>query len=107
MSKHVGENYDAIVEVENQPTWPGIQDWAGKIGEAIRGLWREQVSEGTSDMRVVVNLDAVNAYHQILANYQIIMKADEGIIVELPYFKPQEVNDPETVELLRKLGDKV
>ena len=107
VNKHVGEDYDAIIEVENQPTWPGIQDWANKIKDGIRGLWHQQVKEGTSNMKVVVSLDAVNAYHQILANCQIIMKAEEGIIIELPYAKPVEVKDWETLDLLRKLGEKV
>lgn len=107
VNKHVGEDYDEILEVENQPTTETIQDWANRMKDSIRSLWHAQVGEGTSNMKVVVTLDAATPYNAILLNLQIIMKAEEGIIVELPYYKPPEVEDTEAKELLSKLDGKV
>ena len=108
VNRHVGEDYDAIIEVENQPTTESIQDWANRIKDSIRSLWAEQVKEGTSDMRVVVSLDAASPYHAVLANFQIIMKVEEGVIVDLPYARPKETpRDPETVDMLKRLGENV
>ena len=105
INDHVGEEYDFIQEVPDQPTTEVISDWANRIRGRIRALWQEQVSEGTSNMKVVCHLDGPTPYNAILNNLQIIMKAEEGIVVELPYMSniKMEVTDPETVELLKKL----
>jgi hypothetical protein len=103
VNSHVGEEYDVILEVEDQPTTSTIAEWAHRIKDKIRFLWHEQ--EGSDDRRVVCYLDGPTPYNAILNNLQIIMKDEEGIVVELPYMVElrQEVTDPETIELLSKL----
>jgi hypothetical protein len=105
IQNHVGEEYDSILEVEDQPTTVTIGDWANRIMGRIRALWHEQKQANDLDPKVVCHLDGASAYHGILANLQIRMKAEEGIITELPYVAgvPMEVTDKETVELLEKL----
>ena len=111
VNKHVGEDYDDILEVEHQPTTETIQGWADQVKGRIRSLWHEQVGEGTSDMKVVVNLDAASPFNAMLVNLRIIMKAEEGIVVDLPYLpkairdrlESDFVEDPETAEMLRRL----
>jgi hypothetical protein len=105
INDHVGEEYDFILEVQDQPTTETIQDWANRIRGRIRALWEEQIREGTSDMKVVCSLDGPTPYNAILNNLQIIMKAEEGIVVELPYMANivMTVQDPETIELLNKI----
>jgi len=105
VNRHVGEDYDEILEVENQPTTETIQDWANRIKDSIRSLWHAQVDG--DDRKVVVTLDAVTPYNAILLNLQIIMKAEEGIVIELPYWIPPEVKDAEARELLVKMDGKV
>jgi hypothetical protein len=118
VNRHAGEIYDAILEVSDQPTTEDIQDWANRIRDSIRGLWEEQVGGIKDDpdktlvtkepIGVVVTLDAANPYHAVLANLQIIMKAEEGTVVELPYAKPKEApRDPETLDMLKRLGENV
>jgi hypothetical protein len=106
VNAHVGEDYDLILEVEDQPTTQSIGEWANRIKDGIRGLWEGQLKEGVESPVVKVWLDGVTPYSAILLNLQIIMKADEGIVVELPYYKSQEVTDPEALEMLRRLGGK-
>lgn len=105
INSHVGEEYDFIMEVPDQPTTESISDWANRIRGKIRTLWHEQVAEGTSEMKVVCYLVGPTPYNAILNNLQIIMKTEEGIIIELPYMAAlkTEVTDSETVELLKKL----
>lgn len=105
INSHVGEEYDFILEVQDQPTTETILDWANRIRGRIRALWEEQVKEGTSNMKVVCHLDGPTPYNAVLNNLQIIMKAEEGIIIELPYMAGVDmtVTDPETIELLNKL----
>jgi hypothetical protein len=105
INNHVGEEYDYILEVPEQPTTENIVDWANRIRNRIRALWMEQVEAGTSNMKVVCNLDGPTPYNAILNDLQIIMKSDEGIIIELPYMESirREVTDSETLELLKKL----
>lgn len=105
---HVGEEYDSILEVEDQPTTVTIGDWANRIMGRIRALHHEQKQLGDADPRVACHLDGPTPYHGILANLQIRMKADEGISVDLPYLADvkTEVTDRETLELLEKLDGK-
>ena len=63
VNKHVGEDYDEILEVENQPTTETIQDWANRIKGCIRTLWHAQVQPGDPDAaavnpKVVVHLES-------------------------------------------------
>jgi len=105
INSHVGEEYDCILEVQDQPTSDTILDMANRIRGRIRALWMDQVAEKNTDMRVVCHLDGPTPYNAMLMNLQIIMKAEEGIIVELPYLSQikMEVTDSETLDLLNKL----
>lgn len=105
IQSHVGEEYDSILEVEDQPTTNTIQDWANRIMGRVRTLWHEQKQANDADPKVVCHLDGPTPYHAILVNLQIRMKADESITIELPYLAnfPTEVTDKETLELLEKL----
>jgi len=103
INTHVGEEYDFILEVPDQPTTENIADWAARIRTRIRSMWKEQ--EGTPDAKVVCHLDGPTPYNAILNNLQIIMKAEENIVIELPYMANLDmtVKDPETIDLLKKL----
>ena len=106
VNNHVGEEYDCILEVEHQPTVETIGEWANKIRNQIRFLWAEQKND--KDKRVVVNLDAASPFNAMLINLKIIMKAEEGIEIELAYLKDntREIRDRETLEVLKKLERK-
>ena len=117
VNKHVGEEYDLILEVENQPTTATIQDWANRIKEGILSLWGAQVGPNDPNRtavnpKVSVNLDAASPYHAVLLNLQVIMKAEGGVEIELPYMTAEmkarverdEIEDREARELLKKLG---
>ena len=110
VNNHVGEEYDFIMEVPDQPTTENIADWANRIRVRIRSLWMEQVKPEDPNFvamnpKVLCFLDGPTPYNAILNNLQIIMKAEENIFIELPYMVNfrQTVIDPETLELLRKL----
>ena len=107
INRHVGENYDVIIEVEHQPTTETFQKQADQVMNAIRSLWHEQVKAGEYDPKVSVNLDAASPFNLMLMNLQIIMGKEENIVVELPYLPPQmredRTDDTEAAELLKKL----
>lgn len=112
VNAHVGESYDALVEVEWQPTTETIQVGADRIKDQIRALWHEQLKAGEKEPKVSVNLDAASPYNAMLLNLRIIMKAEEGIVIELPYLPKEildrvegdKIEDAEAKELLRKLN---
>jgi len=107
VNAHAGEEYDYILEVEHQPTTETILNWANRIKDAIRALWHEQIQAGEKEPKVVVYLDAAGPFVAMLINLQIIMGAEEQIVLELPQFKDEvTVSDPEAVELLKKLDGK-
>lgn len=108
INSHVGEEYDSILEVQDQPTTETILEWANRIRGRIRALWMEQVQAKSPDPRVVCCLDGATPYNAVLMNLQIIMKAEEGVVIELPYLSrfSMEVTDRETLELLEKLDGK-
>jgi hypothetical protein len=108
INNHVGEEYDSILEVQDQPTTETILDWANRIRGKIRALWMEQVQSKTPEPKVVCYLDGPTPYNAVMMNLQIIMKAEEGVVVELPYLSQinMQVTDPETLELLKKLDGK-
>lgn len=110
VNRHVGEEYDVIVEVPFEPTTDNIQPHADKIMEDIKSLWAQQAPvQGEEsiqgDRKVVVYLDAAPAFAAMLVNLQIILKAQDGIEIELPWDKPQNLDnlDEESKEMLRKL----
>lgn len=103
LEDHVGETYDAVVEVSKAPTTETVDADAKRVEAAIRGLWAEQ--EGQDGRKVVCSLHGPNAYVTMLRNFQVIL-GGEGLAVELPFFEEldREVRDPETKEALSKLG---
>jgi len=102
-SKHVGEEYDIIVEVPYEPTTENIQASADKVMAGIKELWAKQ--DGDAGRKVVVHLDAATPFGVMLENLQIILKP---IVIELPWCKPTNVEalDAESKELLRKLEER-
>ena len=107
MNKHAGEFYDEVLEVEDLPTTETIDRWGNAITAVIRKLHSEDKLAG-GDGVVRVNLDAVSPYNAILMNLQIILKKQEGTSIELPYLPPDffKTDDPETKDLLSKIGEK-
>lgn len=105
VNKHVGEEYDSIIEVPYEPTTENIQVNAEKVTAAIKELWAAQ--EGDPDRKVVVHLDAATPFGVMLENLQIILKPS-GIIIELPWCKPPNIEalDAESREVLRKLEER-
>ena len=105
INSHVGEEYDCILEVQDQPTTETILEHANRIRGRIRSLWMEQIQAKDSDPKVICHLDGASPYNAMLLNLQIIMKADEGIVIELPYLAniKVQVPDKETLDLLNKL----
>ena len=104
---HVGEEYDSILEVDDQPTTETIQELANRVRGRIRKLWMEQ-GDDEPDRRVVVSLDAATPYNTMLIDLQLILKEAESIVVELPYLEnmDMEVHDSEAKELLDKLDSR-
>ena len=110
VNQHVGEEYDVIVEVPYEPTTENIQPFADKVMVAIRDLWGQEVGKTDPDKvsvnpKVVVYLDAAGPFAAMLLNLQIILKAQEGIVIDLPWDKPAALEelDAESREVLRKL----
>ncbi len=110
INAHAGEEYDVIVEVEDQPTTTTIQEWANRIRDTIRRLWMEGTGKDdpekdSPDPRVSVVLDAASPFNAMLINLQILMEKEENIVVELPYLEStvRETSDPEAKELIEKL----
>jgi hypothetical protein len=106
INRHVGEEYDIIVEVPYEPTTENIQACADKVMAGIKELWKAQ--EGDQDRKVVVHLDAATPFGVMLENLQIILKAQSGIIIELPWMKLPDVEelDAESREILHKLENR-
>jgi len=90
--KHVGEEYDEILEVPVEVTTENIGEWSVRIKDAIRRLWNQDSGE---NKLVKVWLDAAIAFHTMLANFQIRMLPEEGITVELPYAEKLKDNRKE------------
>lgn len=113
INRHVGEEYDIIVEVPYEPTTENIQACADKVMAGIKELWAQEVGENSPDKvvvnpKVVVHLDAATPFGVMLENLQIILKAQSGIIIELPWMKLPDVEelDAESREILHKLENR-
>jgi hypothetical protein len=100
---HEGEEYDSILEVEDQPTTQTIEELANRVRGRIRKLWEEQGE--CDDRRVEVHLAAASPFNAMLIDLQLIMGEAEGIMVDLPYLDSTErqTDDPETLEVLKRL----
>jgi hypothetical protein len=86
---HVGEEYDDIIEVPHQPTTENVHEFANRIKGRIRKLWAED--EDSDDRAVHVTLHGASPFNVMLINLRIIMKGEEGIVVELPYLSPKDL----------------
>ena len=104
VKKHIGEEYDSIIEVVHEPTTENILSDADKIADCIHSNWRQE--EGKGDRKIVIYLDAAAPFASILINLKIIMKQREGIEIELPWDKPQNLEelDNESKEMLKNLN---
>ena len=108
-NNHVGEEYDVIVEVVDEPTTDNIQIYADQVMAKIRELWTQTAdADDPADRKVVVHLHAAPAFAAMLVNLQIILKAQSGIIIDLPWEKAPDIQelDAESREVLRKLENK-
>jgi Ni,Fe-hydrogenase III small subunit len=105
INQHVGEEYDIIVEVPYEPTTENIQACADKVMRGIKELWAQEVADKVPAPKIVVHLDAATPFGVVLENLQIILKAESGIIIDLPWCKPTDVEalDSESREVLSKL----
>ena len=111
VDSHVGEEYDDILEVDDQPTTETIQEWANRVRNHIRRLWTEDVPPEGADRadddprEVRIHLDAATPFHAMLVNLQILMKEEESIDVELAYTDTTErtTSDQEAREILQRL----
>ena len=114
INDHVGEEFDDILEVADQPTTENIDEYHNRIRGRIRKLWVDD--EGADERRVDISLDAASPYNAMLQNLRIIMKDAEGIEIGLPYLaagaadgRPwnedgqRTTEDPETLAELEKL----
>lgn len=106
VNSHIGEEYDIIVEVPNEPTTENIKPYADRVMAGIDDLWKED--SGSEDRRIVVHLDAASPFAAMLVNLQIIMKAQAGINIDLPWNAPEDLDalDRESKEILAKLEHK-
>jgi len=90
---HVGEDYDDMLFVEDNPSTVTIQEWVNKIRDRLRRLWNT-MPEDESERVIRVHLDAAPAYGGVLSNLQILMDREEQISLWLafvPEDKPQPI----------------
>ena len=108
INDHVGEYYDAIIEVPHQPTANGIEEIATQVREEIRALWKQDAedSEREGEPCIQAHLDAASPFNAMLIDYQIVVGKEEGIKLELPYLETTErtTDDKEAQELIEKLN---
>jgi len=106
IDRHVGEEYDDIVEVSEEPTTGDIDRWAGIISGRIRRLWAQD--EGSDDRVVEIYLDGPSPYNLILKNLRIILGKQDNMVLRLPYLSDVErIPDEETREVLERLGGRI
>jgi hypothetical protein len=107
INDHVGEYYDAIVEVPHQPTADGIEKIAKQVRDEIRALWKQDQEdpERQGEPCIQAHLDAASPFNAMLIDYQIVMGKEESITLELPYLETTErtTSDTEAQELIEKL----
>ena len=112
VNAHVGEEYDEIVEVVNEPTTENIQYHATVIMPKLEALWNQVLIDDetnpTLEKKIVVYLDAASPFAVMLMNLKIIM-ARRGMVIELPWEKPDAIEDldAESRDVLNKLGGKL
>ena len=107
--EHVGEEYDYILEVADQPTTAGIQEDANRIRNRIRSLWMEQTEAKEPNPQVSVKLHGASPYNAMLINLKIMMMEEENIeiVLDYPHEEVRTTDDEETNEVLNKLDKRV
>lgn len=124
---HVGEEYDSLLEVDNEVIsghgeenygmqLTPIEEWCNRIRGRIRKLWNEDATpeggtrEEGDEQEVHIWLDAASPFNAMLIDLRQVMAKEEGITVVLAYLEEGEefttTNDPETLELLSKLDNR-
>jgi hypothetical protein len=113
INDHVGEYYDAIIEVPHQPFIDkdgGFEKIAKEVMDNIKQLWREDCEdeEREGDPCVEAHLDAASPFNAMLIDYQVMLAAqdeDKKIKLELPYLNTvsRTTNDREANKLIDKL----
>ena len=96
---HQGEEYDDYVMVDDSPTTDVMSAWADRIRNRIRRLWMEdtELQKGVS-----VTLDAHMAFYAMLVDLQVILREDEGILIDFPELERHEILDENVKRILNK-----
>lgn len=104
IERHVGEEYDDIVEVSDEPTTADIDRWAGIISGRVRRLWAEDAS--SADHAVQIHLDGPGPYNVVLQNLRIILGQQDSMALRLAYLPENDERtcDAETSKVLARLG---
>ena len=106
VNRHAGEEYDTIIEVPDEPTVDTIQTHAEQVMAGIKALWKQQVDNPQiGGNKVVAYLDAASPFLAMLLNLQIILKAQDGIEIDMPWYTPPDLQalDSESKAILDKL----
>ena len=124
---HVGEEYDDIIEVDNEvisshgedgygADLTPITEWHKRIRNRIRKLWHEDATpegatrEDGDPHEVHIWLDAASPFNAMLIDLQIVMEKEEGIVIQLPYLGEggaiRTTTDPEALKVLQSLDKK-
>ena len=106
VNRHAGEEYDTIIEVPDEPTVDTIQTHEEQVMAGIKALWKQQVDNPQiGGNKVVAYLDAASPFLAMLLNLQIILKAQEGIDIDMPWYTPPDLQalDSESKAILEKL----
>ena len=106
VNRHAGEEYDTIIEVPDEPTVDTIQTHAEQVMAGIKALWKQQIDNPQiGGNKVVAYLDAASPFLAMLLNLQIILKAQDGIEIDMPWYTPPDLQalDSESKAILDKL----
>jgi len=107
VDSHVGEWYDSILEVSDQPNKSNIEIHAREIRKRIRDLWEEDKNDDEVEIpSVSVYLHAASPFNAMLIDYRIVMEKEEGISVNLPYMESEmrTTEDPEANRVIKMLN---
>ena len=117
---HIGEEYDSILEVDNEVIsghgddnygshLTPISEWHKRIRGRIRKLWHEDDAPD-EEKGVHIYLDAASPFNAMLIDLQIVMNQEEGILIELPYLGEEgavtKTTDPETLRVIEALENR-
>lgn len=83
IKKHIGEEYDEILIVKKNISSENIEQFLPRIKDAIR-LTHSFLKKEDEDQNIIVTLDAPGPFFWMCQQLQIIMSAEENIIIKLP-----------------------